>query len=333
MSPEQAEGKPVDSRSDIFSLGVMLHQMATGEQPFRGDTPVSVISAILKDTPSAITELKPALPGGLARIVKRCLAKEPTGAIRRRSTCATTSRSCGRICSPASWARGVRRAPAASARRAPRALRLAAAALVAVLLGAYAWHMARGLRTAAPAAPSMSLEDMRMSRLTTTGKATMAAISPDGKLVVHVVNDEGQQSLGRQVATSSNVRSCRRRRCATAASRCPGRRLRLLLQRGANSVGALSGARARGHGAQILDDVDSPVSFSTDGKRFVFVRGIQNPPGGVVIVANADGSGDASWRRRRRQTYSSCSARRGLPTGRAWWSPASRCARAARPAS
>src|SRR5258708_5135168 len=52
MSPEQAEGKAVDPRSDIFSLGVMLHEMAVGERPFQGDTNVSIISSILKDTPS-----------------------------------------------------------------------------------------------------------------------------------------------------------------------------------------------------------------------------------------------------------------------------------------
>ncbi|MEO6214070.1 MAG: serine/threonine-protein kinase, partial [Vicinamibacterales bacterium] len=67
MSPEQAEGKPVDQRSDIFSLGVMLHEMATGEKPFKGDTNVSVISAILKDNPTAISELNPRLPPGLSR--------------------------------------------------------------------------------------------------------------------------------------------------------------------------------------------------------------------------------------------------------------------------
>ena len=70
MSPEQAEGKPVDQRTDIFSLGVMLHEMTTGERPFKGDTNVSIISAILKDTPSSITVLNPALPAGLARVIR-----------------------------------------------------------------------------------------------------------------------------------------------------------------------------------------------------------------------------------------------------------------------
>jgi serine/threonine protein kinase len=78
MSPEQAEGKPVDSRSDIFSLGVMLHEMATGEKPFKGDTNVSVISSILKDTPTSVTDLNPSLPADLGRVIRRTLAKDPS---------------------------------------------------------------------------------------------------------------------------------------------------------------------------------------------------------------------------------------------------------------
>ena len=77
MSPEQAEGKPVDSRSDLFSLGVMVYEMATGQRPFTGDTNISVISSIVKDTPRPITELNPSLPRDLGRIVRHALAKDP----------------------------------------------------------------------------------------------------------------------------------------------------------------------------------------------------------------------------------------------------------------
>ena len=75
MSPEQAEGKPVDQRSDIFSLGIVLFEMATGARPFDGDTHVSILSAILKDTPRPVTERQD-LPREFARIVRRCLAKD-----------------------------------------------------------------------------------------------------------------------------------------------------------------------------------------------------------------------------------------------------------------
>jgi len=77
MSPEQAEGKPIDPRSDVFSLGTILFEMASGERPFRGDTSMSTIGAILKDQPVSVTELNPSLPRHLGRIVRRCLAKDP----------------------------------------------------------------------------------------------------------------------------------------------------------------------------------------------------------------------------------------------------------------
>jgi serine/threonine protein kinase len=76
MSPEQAEGRKVDHRTDVFSLGVILFQMATGEIPFRGSSAASVISSLLNDTPPSVTDLQPRLPRDLSRIVKRCLAKD-----------------------------------------------------------------------------------------------------------------------------------------------------------------------------------------------------------------------------------------------------------------
>ena len=78
MSPEQAEGKSVDHRSDIFSIGIILYEMATGQRPFTGETAASVLSSIIKDTPPSITEVNPALPSLLWRIIRRCLAKDPS---------------------------------------------------------------------------------------------------------------------------------------------------------------------------------------------------------------------------------------------------------------
>jgi len=77
MSPEQLEGHEADARTDIFAFGEVLYEMVTGRPPFSGKTKTSLIAAILSSEPKPVTELAPALPSALDRVVKRCLAKDP----------------------------------------------------------------------------------------------------------------------------------------------------------------------------------------------------------------------------------------------------------------
>jgi serine/threonine protein kinase len=76
MSPEQVQGQAVDHRTDIFSLGVVLCEMATGARPFRGTSAAALASAILRDPPPAVAELRPDLPAELAQLIGRCLEKD-----------------------------------------------------------------------------------------------------------------------------------------------------------------------------------------------------------------------------------------------------------------
>ena len=77
MSPEQARGGAVDHRSDIFSFGVVLYEMATGQLPFRGDSPADVVSAVLHTRPTPVAELNTALPVRVSGVIERALAKDP----------------------------------------------------------------------------------------------------------------------------------------------------------------------------------------------------------------------------------------------------------------
>src|SRR5579864_8933539 len=77
MSPEQVEGKEVDGRSDIFSLGAALYEMLTGQRAFPGKSQLSVASAILEKEPAPINTIKPMTPATLEHAIRRCLAKDP----------------------------------------------------------------------------------------------------------------------------------------------------------------------------------------------------------------------------------------------------------------
>ena len=77
MSPEQVEGKEVDARSDLFSLGAVLYEMVTGRRAFAGKSPLSIASAIVEKEPEPITAIVPSMPAAVEHVIGLCLAKDP----------------------------------------------------------------------------------------------------------------------------------------------------------------------------------------------------------------------------------------------------------------
>ncbi|MEO6236268.1 MAG: protein kinase [Vicinamibacterales bacterium] len=291
MSPEQAEGKPVDPRSDIFSLGVVLHEMASGERPFKGDTNVSILSAILKDTPSPVTDANPSLPADLARIIRRCLAKDPD---RRYQTAADLRNELDELKQDTTSATTTIAQPAPRSRLPMAALIGGIAALAAALAAAFAIGRHE---TTPPASAASSFTIDRLQRLTTTGSAFMAAISPDGRYVVHVKVEQGGPALWtRQTVATSDVRIV-----APADVRFDG----LAFTPDGNYV-YYSYYPTRGTGtgmaslykvpvlggtpAKVLDDIDSPVAFAPDQKRIAFTRGSIERGTHDLMIASMDGT-------------------------------------------
>ncbi len=132
MSPEQAAAHPVDHRSDQFSFGVVLYELLCGQRPFEGSSVATVISAILRDTPSPPRSLRPDLPKELERIVERCLEKNPGKRYASASELGDELRLAEqRVAEP----RGI------SARKA-----VVMAVLVVTLAGAASWIWQRGSR-------------------------------------------------------------------------------------------------------------------------------------------------------------------------------------------
>jgi serine/threonine-protein kinase len=96
MSPEQIEARPLDHRTDLFSLGIMLYELAAGDRPFHGDSPAALLSSILKDHPTPVGDRRSDLPGDVSRLIDRCLEKEPRNRVQTAAEILTELRICRR---------------------------------------------------------------------------------------------------------------------------------------------------------------------------------------------------------------------------------------------
>ena len=173
MSPEQAAGKPVDLRSDIFSFGSVLYEMVTGQRAFQGDSKMSTLAAILNQEPKSAREIARTLPHDLEKIITRCLRKEPS----RRSQSMADVKVALEELKEESDSGSPRATDAQEPSRKSRrfsAVTWAAVGVVAIaLLAGAAWfHFHR----------SPTLPQMTVRRLTSyPGKEKDPALSPDGK--------------------------------------------------------------------------------------------------------------------------------------------------------
>jgi len=192
MAPEQLEGSNADSRTDIFALGTLLYEMATGVRAFEGKTRTSLIAAIVDRDPAPITSLQPLAPPALEHVISKCMAKDPDDRWQSAHDIAEELRWIGAAGSQAGAAVVV---TAHRKNRERAAWTMAGvAALLALTAAAFAW---RATRASAPA---------RVMRFTipSVGPARMSsvygllAVSPDGNDIVYAAQDKSTIRLFRR---------------------------------------------------------------------------------------------------------------------------------------
>jgi serine/threonine protein kinase len=272
MSPEQLEGKETDARSDIWALGCVLYEMPTGKRAFEGATQASLISAIMRDQPRAMTELSPMSPPALDRVVSQCLAKDPDErfqsahdvrlALDMMNTVATATVPSRSKRSTASW------------------LWLAGGIVIGAALG---FGASRWL------APAPRITPARVSTLVNSGADQQPIASPDGKTVAFASARTGRSRIWiKQLASSDEVALTDGEDSAPQFSPDGSQVLYVHSDPDGSSLWRVSIV-----GGQPRRLVENAVegAWSPDGKQLAFLRLSDNLRQGEVWLADADGSG------------------------------------------
>ncbi len=277
MSPEQAEGKPVDVRSDIFSFGAVLYEMTTGQRAFRGETAMSTISAILRDEPKPVSQLASGIPADLEKIVTRCLRKDPP---RRTQSMADVRVALLEVKDSSESGRGPGK-PIAPLVRKRTWLWAGAAAIFFSLLSAGLWLMKDRV--------SQLPQPLLVPVTTDPGYQSNPSFSPDGKQIAYSWfgrKDDKQSIYVKLVGETQALRLT----TSPTADGCPvwtpdGKRIafrRFGKEGGIYTVSALGGTERKVAGLAAI----CRMSWSPDGKWLAISLVDQNDRGILLVPAS-----------------------------------------------
>jgi Tol biopolymer transport system component/predicted Ser/Thr protein kinase len=280
MSPEQAEGKKVDVRSDIFSFGSVLYEMVTGGRAFRGDSRLSTLSAILKEEPAPAP---PEVPRDLDRIIVRCLRKDPARRFQHADDLKVSllelkeESDSGKLAVPG--------AAAASSRRA-RTWWAPALVVLLLLVGIGTW-----MRFRAPRAPRAAPKIMPLT--TYPGRQVDPALSPDGKQVAFAWDGEKGDNFDiyvKLVDGGTPLRLTTNPAEEGSPAWSPdGGRIAFLRFLGSTAdilvIPALGGQERKLGQVVVTPDLRSTVSWSPDGKFLAVSDRGPNASAGIYFVS------------------------------------------------
>jgi Tol biopolymer transport system component len=280
MSPEQAQGQPIDHRTDIFSFGCVLYEAITGRRAFEGATAFAILKRIVDGHPPPVTAFVPNVPPALPAIVSRCLAKSPADRYQSMSEVAADLRQVALTLDP--------RVTGAGARPSRRSSVVFAAIGLTAFALAIVWGVVRGGPVVRP--------PVNIERLTTSGTAIDSALSPDGRYLAWVESVGGLQSLKiRQLGEDRSVELVPRAQVGYwgIAFSPNNSRIYYSVKSADQPAGRLFTIGVLGGAPQpLLDGIDSAVTFSPDGQRLAFYR-VNHPERGAtaLVTAGIDGAG------------------------------------------